>query len=186
MQQLASIEQSLAKVFEGFPHLPKSVREWIADNVWWIVIIGVVLGALGLLWILFATALFGPFLIGYIAAVATVQQSVITTLVSVISFAAGVATLVLEAMAIQPLKAKLKRGWNLIFLSVLISFAASVINALLGANIGSLLSTILGTGIALYLLFELRAYFGGATKPLTAPSAKAEGDLTPPKPPVAS
>lgn len=185
MQQLAPIEQSLAKLFEGFPHLPKSVREWIADNIWWIVIIGVVLGVMSMAWLLFAAALFGPFLVGYIAATASVQQGALTSLVTIISLAAGVVTLILDAMAIQPLKAKLKRGWNLIFLSSLISFAAGIVSAVLNVSFGGILGSILGTGITMYLLFELRAYFGGATQS-TATQPKATDDLTPPKPPVAS
>lgn len=177
MQQLASIERSLAKVFEGFPHLPKNVREWIADNVWWIVIIGVALSAMSLMWLLFATVLFGPFLVGYAAVVAGLQQGATTAFVWAISLAAGVVTLVLDAMAIQPLKAKLKRGWNLIFLSALISFVAGVVSAVLNVSFSGLLGSVLGTGIAMYLLFELRSYFAGAAKPVAA---------APPKPPVSS
>lgn len=154
MQQLAPIEQSLAKLFQGFPNLPKNVREWIADNAWWLVIIGVVLGGLAVLGL--ASALF------FGTAVTTMflgPLGGVFFLPALIHLAILVVTILIEVSAIEPLKAKQKRGWSLIFLSSLISIAASLLNIVLTGDLNGILGLIIGALISFYVLFEVRSYF---------------------------
>jgi len=66
---------------------------------------------------------------------------------------------VLEAMAITPLKAKQKRGWDLLFLVSLVTFTGAVLNALITGNINHIFGLIIGTLVGLYVLFEIRMYF---------------------------
>lgn len=166
MQQLASIEQSLSKLFKDLPHLPKGLTDWLADNAWWLVIIGVVLGVFGAFGALSALLLLGPV---YAVFVGGLFDGGMLMLASLISIVALVATIAVEVMAIQPLKVKRKRGWDLIFLSSLISFAGSVLSSLILGNISSILWAVIGTAIGLYILFELRGHFVVAKAPAAAP-----------------
>lgn len=168
MEQLAAIEQSLAKAFKDLPHFPKGLRDWVGENAWWIVIISVVLGGISVVTTLFAATLFGPFLVGYAGSVGGVATGGAVLLSGLVSVAVLVVTVVLEAMAIQPLKAKRKRGWDLIFLAWLVSFAGSVVSTVISTAIGGssifgavsgLVWTAFFAAIGAYVLFEFRSYY---------------------------
>jgi uncharacterized BrkB/YihY/UPF0761 family membrane protein len=162
MQQLSSLEQALAGVFKDLPHLPKVVRDWLVENAWWLVIIGVVLGAIGVLGLL-PTLLVGSVVVGYYAG-AVAGGSVMVS--GIVSIAVLVLTIVIEAMAIQPLKQKKKRGWDLLFLAALISIAGSLVGAVIGGNVvGGIVGTLIGAAIGGYILFELRDHYLAVKKP---------------------
>ena len=155
MEFVHNIEKTTEVWFKDLPHLPANFTKWLADNSWWLALIGVILGAFGLLGTLGAigagsallTAVGGPALGG-------------TLLIgSLVSIAFGAASLVVEVMAITPLKTLQKKGWDLIFLSVLISIAGGVVSAVLGMNIASLLMTAVAAAISGYFLFELRSHY---------------------------
>ena len=155
MQQLAGLEDGLNTFFKGLPHLPKEWRHWLADNVWWLVLIGVVLGAFGILGLV-------PVVLGisiFTGIVAGPAAGALVIITGIVNMAVLVVSVVLEAMAVTPLKAKQKRGWDLLFLVSLIAFAGSVLNAIITGNIGHILGLLVGTLIGLYLLFEVRMYF---------------------------
>ena len=155
MQQLAGLEDGLNTFFKGLPHLPKEWRHWLADNVWWLVLIGVVLGAFGILGLV-------PVVLGisiFTGIVAGPAAGALVIITGIVNMAVLVVSVVLEAMAVTPLKAKQKRGWDLLFLVSLVAFAGSVLNAIITGNIGHILGLLVGTLIGLYLLFEVRMYF---------------------------
>ena len=159
MQQLASLEKSLAKTFEGLPRLPKGLVDWLVENAWWLVVIGVVLGAFGTL-VLLGVVFGGSLLIG---ALGGVVLGGVVFIGGIISLATLIATVVIEAMAIQPLKSRQKRGWDLLFLASLVAFAGSVVGAVISLKIGDILGPLVGVIIGLYVLFELRGRY--ITKP---------------------
>lgn len=155
MQQLAGLEDGLNTFFKGLPHLPKEWRHWLADNVWWLVLIGVVLGAFGILGLV-------PVVLGvsiFTGIVAGPAAGALVIITGIVNMAVLVVSVVLEAMAVTPLKAKQKKGWDLLFLVSLVAFAGSVLNAIITGNIGHILGLLVGTLIGLYLLFEVRMYF---------------------------
>ena len=155
MQQLAGLEDGLNTFFKGLPHLPKEWRHWLADNVWWLVLIGVVLGAFGILGLV-------PVVLGisiFTGIVAGPAAGALVIITGIVNMAVLVVSVVLESMAVTPLKAKQKRGWDLLFLVSLVAFAGSVLNAIITGNIGHILGLLVGTFIGLYLLFEVRMYF---------------------------
>lgn len=155
MQQLAGLEDGLNTFFKGLPHLPKEWRHWLADNVWWLVLIGIVLGAFGVLGLV-------PVVLGisiFTGIVAGPAAGALVIITGIVNMAVLVVSVVLEAMAVTPLKAKQKRGWDLLFLVSLVAFAGSVLNAIITGNIGHILGLLVGTLIGLYLLFEVRMYF---------------------------
>lgn len=161
MQQLTGLEESLAKLFKDVPHLPKGLRVWLVDNAWWLTIIGVILGVFGILATIPAMIL-GSAVITMYAGGAYGGTVFMSGLVSLVVL---VATVIVEAKAIQPLKLKQKRGWDLLFLAALIGIAGMLLNAVVANNIvGGLLGAAIGAAISFYILFELRGHYGGTAK----------------------
>lgn len=155
MQQLSGLENSLGTLFKGLPHLPKDWRHWLADNAWWLALIGVAFGCLGILGLI-------PVVLGisiFTGIVAGPAAGALIIITGIVNMAVLVVSVALEAMAITPLKARQKRGWDLLFLVSLVTFTGAVLNALITGNIGHILGLIIGTLIGLYVLFEVRMYF---------------------------
>ena len=69
MQQLAPLEEAIAKVHKDLPHLPKGLTTWLVENAWWLVIIGVALGVFGVLGTI-TTLAAGSLLVGSLAGAA--------------------------------------------------------------------------------------------------------------------
>lgn len=179
MQQLAPLEDAIAKVHKDLPHLPKGLTKWLVENAWWLVIIGVALGVFAVLGTI-ATMLAGSLLVGALVGAAMGGALFLSSTISLLVMAA---TIVLEAMAIQPLKDKQKRGWNLLFLASLVGIAGGLVSLLVGAFVGGnpfgvvtgIFWTAVGAAISFYVLFELRVHYVGA-KVATEPT------VVPPKP----
>lgn len=160
MNILHSLESKLADVAKGLPHLPKEFQKWLAQNAWWLVLIGVVLGLLAIFPLLgltlFASALTATYSAYYpyaFGGTGLLQTSLW------VSLGFYVALVVIEAFAVSPLKSMKKRGWDLLFLAVLVSATASVVNAILTTTFAGLFGAALGLAIGLYVLFEVRSHF---------------------------
>lgn len=155
MQQLSGLENSLGALYKGLPHLPKDWRHWLADNAWWLVLIGVAIGCLGILGLV-------PVVLGitiFTGIVAGPAAGALIIITGIVNMAVLVVSVALEAMAIMPLKARQKRGWDLLFLVSLVTFTGAVLNALITGNVDHIVGLIIGTLIGLYVLFEVRMYF---------------------------
>jgi len=156
MKQLSSLEKALTEAHEGLPHLPESWRVWLGNNVWWLVLIGVVAGVLGIVSSLMAMTIGTAVVTG--AYGVAVGASVFTA--SVVSLITLALVVVIEAAAIQPLQTKKKRGWDLLFVAVLVSVVGNLVSAVVGsALLPSLVGLVLAAAVSFYLLFELRGQF---------------------------
>lgn len=164
MEQLSSLEQALANAYKNAPHLPRGLRVWLVENAWWLVIIGVVLSSITLLAMLPAMFV-GTALVTMYAGSAYGGPMMFSNLVNV---AVLVVTIIIEAMAIQPLKVKQKRGWNLLFLASVVGILGSLIGAFITYNIvGGILWTAVAAILSFYVLFELRGhYLAGKKSPV--------------------
>ncbi len=167
MDQVTKLEVALAEQFNKLPfHLPTDVRAWIATNAWWIIIIGVVASVFsiwGSLQVLFfaqstidsayeAARQYGITMPAYSNPMADVSLWI-----GIIVF---VAVLVLQVKAINPLRSMSKRGWDLVFLSMLISLAGSFLTSvIIGSVLSGLFGLILGIAIGGFFLFEIRSNF---------------------------
>ncbi|HEY0965508.1 MAG TPA: hypothetical protein VGE13_03455 [Candidatus Saccharimonadales bacterium] len=155
-----NIEKSGVEMFKQAPHLPKNVRDWITNNAWWIVLIGVILSILSVLSlvpILAGASVINSMYAAYAPyAAASNGNFIIAAWVSLIFLAVVV---YLEAMAIKPLQAKTKRGWDLVFLAFLVSIASSLVNFVITMQVSSLLGIVLAVVIGGYFLFEARGGF---------------------------
>lgn len=155
MQRLIVLEEAIGKLFKRVPHLPRESRDWIADNLWWLVIIGLVLSSfavLGLVLQLLGTSLY----MGLTNDIVTGGAAFVATLVSlaVIGFAVA-----LEAMAIKPLRQKRRYGWELLFVVGLVLLVEALIGALISNSLSGLLNSLITAFIGFYMLFETRDYF---------------------------
>lgn len=162
---ISSIEKQFNEVFvEKAPYqLPKKVKDWI---VAYLPILGLVFGVLGLLatLALWQSAHTVNTLVDYSNQLSkyygtgqTVRGlgfSFYATLISLL------ATSVIPILAYPGLKAGSKtRGWNLLFYSDLISLVYGIFNAVYQGGIFGLISTLLGSAIGLYFLFQIRSHY---------------------------
>ena len=176
MQQLAPLEEAIAKVHKDLPHLPKGLTTWLVENAWWLVIIGVALGVFAVLGTI-ATMLAGSLLVGALVGAAMGGALFLSSTISLLVMAA---TIVLEAMAIQPLKDKQKRGWNLLFLASLVGITGGLVSSLFSGPWGivnGIIWTAVGAAISFYILFELRVHYVAAkeaAKPAVVVASRPE------------
>lgn len=173
MDAVHKLEDSLAKVYQGLPHLPKGGRDWLAQNVWWIAIVGIVISALAALGAIsamfFASAIITGVTVAYgSTSVATAGGTAMLT--GWLSLALFAVEIILLAKAVTPLKNHRKQGWTLLFLLQIVALAYSIVVAVVQYNIPGLLMSVIFAGIGAYFLFEIRSYFGAATtKPVDQP-----------------
>lgn len=180
MESVRNLEKTIAGWYKDFAHLPLGLRKWLGENLWWLVLIGVVLSVLAIFPILAALALvFG--LSGAAIGAAGMygaEAAVSGGLVGVALFAAlvSVAGLVVMAvvmgLAINPLKARAKKGWTLLFIVLLVSTAFSVLGSLISFSIFGILWALVWAFVEGYFLFEVRDQFG--PKVAAKPSVKKE------------
>lgn len=164
MEFLDKIEKKVLKWFKGAPNLPKDVRKWLGVNVWWFIIISVVLTGINILNGLSAlekqVSLQGTAAGSYYVSSSTSDWTMLTISVSLVFL---VMEAILLFMAIQPLKEKQKKGWVLLFASWLVTAVALVANALLTLGVFSFIITVLFGAVWLaisgYFLFEIHGEF---------------------------
>ena len=188
MEQVSKWEKQLAAWYENAPHLPQGGQKWLGANVWWIVAIGVVLSAIGVL-----TLIGGLFTsIGLMTSSVAASYYVTTTALGWVVVTAVVALVftaiecVLLATAVTPLKEKQKKGWNILFIVWLLSVAYAVVAAVLTLNVFSAFASLLFSAvfaiIGAYFLFEIRGQFGHVEKSVGVKSAAAPKVKVPKEP----
>lgn len=118
------------------PSLPKNIKELIVKYAPILNIISIVISLPVLLPLVGLGALFSVF---------TGPKFLWTSVFLVIS-------LVLRIIAISGLSARTEKGWTMIYYSVLVS----ALYFLLSFDLGSL---IIGTGISLYLIFQVKEFY---------------------------
>lgn len=162
--QPAGFEKTLDEVFNKKApfNLPAELTKWIADNSWWIVLVGAVLSALGILAALntlnslnnnFYSLLNTYDVNGSISA--SKNSLYLSMLVSAVSA-------VLMFMAYPKLKAHKKSGWNLLYYNFLLGLILSIVSSVLFAGnnlVTSVLTLAVGFVIGAFILFQVRGYF---------------------------
>ena len=146
------IESIAAQWYETLPQPPRAFRRWLYENVWWIIVISVVLGVFGVLSTLKDASIHGYNLSFSLHSVfSTMDRAAIT-----ITLAISVVILIINASAISPLRRKYKVGWNLLLASLILSAASVVIGVVLTFDVGSFISGAFMTLVLGYLLFAFR------------------------------
>lgn len=168
MELVHSIEKVMNGWFKNLPfHLPEKARVWLGKNVWWIVIVGVVLSAWSIISSLRALFWADAFLqqareFAAAMGVSMPQNGLVDVAlwVSIVTFAVSI---LVEALAIKPLKVMKKKGWDLLLVAMLISIAGSLVSSLIGgAIVNAIVGTALGLAVGGFFLFEIRSQFVAA------------------------
>jgi hypothetical protein len=182
MESVHKLEKTIAEWYKNVPHLPKNIHTWLADNAWWIVAIGAVLSALGAFTVLSATLFVGSVLTGAgygyssVAGAAVASATGVALVAALLSVASLVVSAVLFGLAVSPLKAHKKKGWDYVFAAELIAVAVSVVSVVVSFNVGGLVSAVVGAAIGFYFLFEVRGHFGGHIAGTKKVAEKAKED----------
>lgn len=177
MELVTKLERMVAGWAKSVPHLPSPAVKWLGDNVWWIVIIGLVVSGISALMLLIGVlgtlSLIGTVAASYYAVPTFGMWAIITGLVSLVFI---VIDLILLGMAINPLRAKQKKGWVLLFATWLLSAVFIVVNAILSLNplgfITGILFGAIGLAISGYFLFEIHGQFAHTEKSKGVKEAK--------------
>lgn len=163
MEYITKLERIVIGWFKDIPHLPAGARKWIGNNVWWLAIIGLVLSGIsviGLLLSIAGLALAGGVAASYYASSTFVAFALINAIVALVF---AVLDCVLLAMAISPLREKQKKGWVLLFMTLLLGAVSTVVSAILTLSLLSFITSILFGAIWLaigaYLLSEIHGEF---------------------------
>lgn len=156
MELVKSLEHSIEGVHKGLPHLPAGFRNWLVENVWWLVAVSVALTVFSLISAFQALSYISQFTAAYAPLGAVYAQSSTWLWMTI---AASVVQVVLLAMAISPLKSKQARGWHLLFIVSLVNVALSLLGIVFGGGVPSLLGALIGLAIGWYVLFEIRSGF---------------------------
>lgn len=176
MELVAKLEKLVAGWLKQVPHLPSSVTKWIGDNVWWIAVISLIISGLAALITLtgiFTTAAF----IGSVGATYYVVQptpwTIMTSFIHLVLLAVNV---ILLGIAIKPLQAKQKKGWTLLFMTLIVSAISIVLDAVLSMNVSTFITSLLfgaiGVAVGAYFLFEIRSQFMRVEKSKGVKAAK--------------
>ena len=152
------LDENLNKKFPV--QLPDGAKKWLADNSWWLALIGggVSLWGAWRFWQLGHTA--SQFLNGLSQVYGVNTYSQDLSVFWYVVFAAMLVQAVLLLMAFQKLKVHKKSGWNLLLYSSYVSVITGVVYLMLPYyGFGSLLGTALGAVISWYILFQVRSHF---------------------------
>lgn len=171
METVMKLEATVAEWYKKAPHLPEAARLWLAANSWWMALVAAIITGLTVLGILVPFLLTGAILatIGGAMGVAVGGLIIIIVLIWLI---VAVVNIVLLGMAVNPLKRREKKGWNLIFFVVLLNLLAIVVKVMFDFEFASLILGALGSAIAGYFLFEIRDYFVAVRQALATPEVK--------------
>ncbi len=164
MEAIKKLEDQIEKILKPLPHLPADARKWLGTNVWWLTIIGVVIDGFALMGI-YRAATYLDELTNYLSIYGVKNTSGWTVALTTSLIFLG-ATAVLMAIAISPLKASKKQGWDLLFMAAIVGVLSSVVSAVLDFNAGGIISSLIGAAfsaaISAYFLFEIRSQFNAA------------------------
>jgi hypothetical protein len=164
MDALRGVENKLVEVNKSLPQIPENGKKILAEWFWVIAIIGVVLGAMGIVAILGIGVAGSALLTGLGGGLLAVSMWPML-LFGVLGMAL---TVVLELMAINPLKHRQYRGWQFMFAAVILQVIFSILQAVFTNSFSSVLGALLSFVIGAYLLAQVHSYFvknGRATHP---------------------
>lgn len=155
MEWLNKAETKVGELYRNVPHLPKTWREWLADNAWWLMIIFVAFNAIAALGL--ASYLYGFGL--YRELTGQFQALGVGHTIGFVAFVGAVAAAIVGGLAIAPLRDKLKSGWDWLFVAGLILVASAALRSILVVSLYGLLVAALQALIGFYFIFEIRQYF---------------------------
>ena len=177
MELLGKLERKILSWVKSIPHLPTNARKWLGNNVWWIALVGAILGGIAVLFSIIN--LFGAIsLLGTVAASYYVASNITGSVIlsSVMGILFSVITVVLLATAIKPLQHKQKKGWVLLFALWLLGAIGVVVSAVVSFSPFVFVTTLIFGAVWLaisgYFLFEMHGEFAHVEKSKGVKAAK--------------
>jgi len=169
MGLLQPLEKPLEDINKQLPKLPKSFKDFLVQIVPWLTLLAAVL-ALWTAWGVWQWARIASWVSSWASAVGVGGVSRWSVMIY-LSLGALIVAVIIYALAFSPLRTYAKKGWDLLFLGIAVNFVYGIFVAFsLYGGFGSFLGQLIGTAIALYLLFQVRDYYTGKEK--VAASAK--------------
>ena len=167
MTLLSDLETSLNDIFvKKAPPLPASAKRFLVQYLPYIALI---IGFFSLVsaWSLWHLAHSANAIIDYANSISRAYGGSVVEHHVGFSVWLAILTLIIEALlyiaAFGPSKVKEKAGWNLLFYAALVNVLYGIFNMFTSyGGIGSLLGVIIGSGIGLYILFQIRESYVGA------------------------
>lgn len=177
MEALSKLERTILGWLKNLPHLPVSVRQWLAENVWWFAVVGAVI--IGIVALMLLTAfssnlsdLSSP-VRSYYASPAFLEWLIVK---EIVAFVFAVLLFIPLAMAVNPLRQKVKKGWVLLFTTWLLGIISIVANSILTLNPFYFVTNIIFGAICMvvsgYLLFEIHDQFAHVERSKGTKAAK--------------
>ena len=177
------VEEALLPLFKGLPSLPEGGRK-VLVKIW--PILALVFGILQLLaaWSLWNIGHTANELVNYANQLSIATGGGAVTPELGVFYYLGLAVVIVDAiillLAVAPLSAHQKKGWDLLFLGAELNLLYGLVilfDSYYG-GFGNLLSTLIGSAIGFYLLFQVRDYYTGAKS--ATDTTKKSTTTTPP------
>jgi len=169
MEYINKLEKVVLGWAKDVPHLPVVARKWLGTNVWWIVLICAILS--GISFLISVSNLFNQLSLLNAPSNAYYVTSDYTSIAILHIVVSAVFILVsglLLALAVQPLQNKEKKGWVLLFVTLILEALSVVVNSVLTFSVVGFVLGILFGAIALaivaYFVFEIHDQFGRREK----------------------
>jgi uncharacterized membrane protein HdeD (DUF308 family) len=145
--QLKKLTKFLDEYYAKLPALPKGATDFIVSIAPWLALV------FGVLAILSGIAAFGFLsVLSPFAAVAGATQYAFTGLLAALVL---VVQGVVELLAFPSLKSRKVKGWNLMFLSLLLS----VVSAVFYLSVFGVVQSLIGVLIGYYFLYQVKSYY---------------------------
>lgn len=169
MELISKLEKIVLGWAKNVPHLPPAARKWLGVNVWWIALVGAILTGIALLVTLgtlfTAISILGAASSIYYVSPTYTSMAVLNAAVSLVFLAVTGALL---GLAVNPLKERVKKGWVLLFFSLLVQALSVVVGAVLSFSVGGFIVSILfgaiGIAIGAYFVTEIHSQFAHPAK----------------------
>ncbi len=175
MNRLQKLESLIQEWLRPLPHLPDNVRKWLANNIWWMVLVAAFGSAIATLMVLGGIFAYMNFIgnassyAGFYMTAAYSAGWIWTAIVGLLFLAFAT---VLYSKAVTPLKEHRGLGWRMLFILLLVAAVKVLLDAVLTfsffAFIFGIIFGVVGLAISAYFLFEIRSYFVKSTRHLHA------------------
>lgn len=141
---MKELEKMLSDLFAKFPSLPVNIKQVIVKIAPYLALIGIILSLPAVL------AIIGLGAIGSSMMVASGAWGYAGSGTLAVAFA--VISVVLLALSVKGLFARRLFGWQFMYYNALVGAVYSLIRV-------DIMSFIIGTGVSLYLLFQVKSYY---------------------------
>lgn len=131
------------------PAIPANIKTLLVQYAPWLSILVIIVSLPAILALFGLSAIVNPMMGGYIMANAGFNITLAVIFLAV--------SLVLRCLSLQGLFSKTKNGWNMMYYATLVSAVYSLLRL-------DLVGLVVGTGISLYLIFQVRSLYTDKTK----------------------